>query len=195
MIRPLKSTEACDNVAQLIYQTDDVLFPFLFGKIDKAIPKLVDLIALEHNSFSYKHIIAYTENEEILGILLGYNPEEIVSEKEDRDFSNVFSKLEIFSLFCKHMILKPLDDKSDIDGFYIQNISVDEHHRGKGIGTQLIEHCFNEVRQKGINSVFLDVTIENEKAKKLYERKGFSVIKKKNLLFSLGGIYRMKKEL
>jgi len=56
MIRTLEKPDDIEKVASLIYTTDDSFFPFLFGKYEKAIPKLKHLILLENNSFSYKYI-------------------------------------------------------------------------------------------------------------------------------------------
>lgn len=196
MIRNLGKNEGSSELVELIYMTDTFLFPFLFGEIDKAIPKLVKLISMENNRFSYKNIIVCIENGEVKGMLVGFNPVEIKLKKEYIDFSKVLSKTEMISLLFKCCtILRSQGNKKDISGAYIQNISVGENCRGEGIGTKLIEYYSQNMKQQGTNSLFLDVPIENERAKKMYERRGFFTIKKIKIFLSSSGYYRMEKKL
>lgn len=48
-----------------------------------------------------------------------------------------------------------------------------EDFRGKGIGTALLEHLFNEAKQRGIKRLSLSVDPGNVAAVKLYQRFGF----------------------
>ncbi|MCD5397539.1 GNAT family N-acetyltransferase [candidate division NPL-UPA2 bacterium] len=193
MIRKLEKNDEILRVAHLIYQTDTLLFSFLFGKTDQAIPKLMKLISRENNLFSYKNILVYHESDRIKGILVGYHPAEISPKEQSVDLAEVFSVRERMSLFFKRLILKPLEDKKDVKGFYLQNIAVDESYRGKGIGSKLMEYYFRFLKQQGIKALFIDVSTKNGRAKHLYEKMGFSVVKKARISFLDEGIYRMKK--
>ncbi|WP_247681663.1 GNAT family N-acetyltransferase [Paenibacillus sp. Marseille-P2973] len=48
-----------------------------------------------------------------------------------------------------------------------------EDYRGKGIGKALLEHLFNEAKQRGIKRLSLSVDPGNVAAVKLYQRFGF----------------------
>lgn len=48
-----------------------------------------------------------------------------------------------------------------------------EEHRGKGIGTALLDHLFHEAKQRGIKRLSLSVDPGNLPAVKLYQRFGF----------------------
>ena len=56
---------------------------------------------------------------------------------------------------------------------YIDDISVTEEYRSKGVGSMLIARAENYITKLNINEVFLHVEQSNLKAKKLYERLGF----------------------
>ena len=51
-------------------------------------------------------------------------------------------------------------------------IVVDKAHRGKGIGTKLLEHVIKEAKRLGVKTLHLEV-YEGNPAQRLYERMGF----------------------
>ncbi len=57
----------------------------------------------------------------------------------------------------------------------IQNIGVTPGHRGYRIGTWLIHHAFRGFITEGIQLATLEVTAQNTKALRLYERLGFQI--------------------
>jgi len=193
-IRKLKKTDNIEKAANLIYQTDRSLSRFLFGKCEKAVPKLKNLILLEHNSFSYNHIFCFVDDQ-IQGILLGYEQKDIDENLQKNDFSASFSNFDLFLFQIKNLILNPILRKADPEEFYIQNICIDSNYRRKGIGSTLLENVTDYAKTRNINTLSLDVSIENKKAKRLYERIGFRTIKKNIYPFSNLGVYRMKKDI
>lgn len=58
------------------------------------------------------------------------------------------------------------------DEFYIDNIAVFRHHRGKGVGTAIIEALELEAKSRGGDFISLEVRVSN-KAAGLYKRLGF----------------------
>lgn len=191
MIRQLTESDDLNKVAELIYKTDDLLFPYLFGKQSKGIPKIIGLIKLDNNSFSYKNIICCVDDG-VEGILIGYDPSDIDKHLESEDYRKVFKSFDLIRLGLKMLPVKSIMDKKDIAGLYIQNICVDKCHRGKGIGSSLIDYYLEAAKRKNYQSVYLDVAFNNEKAKSLYERKGFTTVNKNKISFLKDGFYRMK---
>ena len=59
----------------------------------------------------------------------------------------------------------------------IQNLGIVPAHRGRGLGTCLLERALEGFRQAGLARVFLEVTADNEGAIRLYRRLGFRVVK------------------
>ena len=62
---------------------------------------------------------------------------------------------------------------SVLDEAHITKIAVKEGYRRHGVGRILLSGMFDEARERGINSITLEVRRSNEAAIKLYERMGF----------------------
>jgi ribosomal protein S18 acetylase RimI-like enzyme len=142
MIRPLDKNDDLQAVAELIYDTDDFIFPMMFGK-DKtdAIPKIVTLIELEGNYFSYQNIFVHIEQSTIHGICIAYQSDSKTKRSLEQTISAPFSPWESITVLSKITpIMFFLESKGDEDTLYIQNLCVDSSSRGKGIGTQLLEY-------------------------------------------------------
>jgi GNAT superfamily N-acetyltransferase len=59
----------------------------------------------------------------------------------------------------------------------VQNIGVLPEHRGRGLGTALIQTSMLGLQQVGITQVGLEVTAENHGAVKLYRQLGFRTVR------------------
>lgn len=57
----------------------------------------------------------------------------------------------------------------------IQSLRVHPHFRGAGIGSRLVEACEEYSRQRGHERISLSVALDNPRARRLYERLGYSV--------------------
>jgi ribosomal protein S18 acetylase RimI-like enzyme len=55
----------------------------------------------------------------------------------------------------------------------IQNVGITPAHRGRGVGTALIQAALFGFRQVGLPRAYLEVTAQNEGAVRLYKRLGF----------------------
>ena len=58
---------------------------------------------------------------------------------------------------------------------HIISIATLQEHRGKGIGTALIQRAMEEMRKGGCKEVFLEVRVTNEEAVALYRKLAFHV--------------------
>lgn len=63
------------------------------------------------------------------------------------------------------------------DEFYVGDVGIAPHLRGKGLGQRLLEHLHEEARQQGATTAILDVSMENPRAEALYTRLGYRVVK------------------
>ena len=193
-IRMMQAHDDATQVAELIYATDATLFPLLFGKRQKAVKNLVKLIKLENNSFSHKQIAVY-DDQGIKGIIIFYTSSELHGDQEFNDFIKAFNLFDLLRLLACSILLFPILNHTHTQGVYIQNICVDGSMRGKGIGTQLIHYVHARYLSSVERHIYLDVAIDNEKARKLYERENFVLVKKKHAwgLFPL--TFLMRKEV
>ena len=122
-----------------------------------------------------------------------WNPEIYISVEE------VISK-EYFKNLIKNEEIYIAKEDKEIVGYIIFNIKekenpimrykqlnidaicVDEKHRGKGIGTKLLEVVKEIAKSKGCTDLYLTVNQENENAIKVYEKLGFKV---KNIVYMM----------
>jgi ribosomal-protein-alanine N-acetyltransferase len=58
---------------------------------------------------------------------------------------------------------------------HIISIATLEAHRGKGVGTNLIQRAMDEMRKGGCKEVFLEVRVTNDDAVGLYKKLSFQV--------------------
>lgn len=59
----------------------------------------------------------------------------------------------------------------------IQNLGISPEHRGKGLGSCLLDHALWGFRRMGLTRAYLEVTAQNTGAVRLYERLGFRRVK------------------
>ena len=128
-------------------------------------------------------------------------------DKLEKAFSTVFSYKDYIlndfknNIFSKYFIYL---DKSNIIGFVnyyeiydkieIANIYVDEMNRNKKIGSKMIEYLINLAKQKNMENITLEVNINNNIARRLYEKYGFkAVAKRQNYYNGIDGILMERK--
>ncbi|MDY0074479.1 MAG: GNAT family N-acetyltransferase [Acholeplasmataceae bacterium] len=174
MIERMTRTHPVMQVAQILYRTDDFIFPFLFGKQEMGVKRLSKLLVQDNNSFSYQHIHVAVDKE-IVGVLLEHD-----THTRNHDFKAFFKAFGFFGLLwlaIKTIILAPLTFRSSKEGRYIQCLCVHPSHRGQGIGSSLLDDAFHRADKEGITTIELDVSIDNKPAQKLYEKFHFISIK------------------
>lgn len=90
----------------------------------------------------------------------------------------------IFILFSK------LDWKPTPNHAYLEAISVSATARGMGVGSLLLSHSMQLVKERGLQALELSVVFENKDAKRLYLKQGFDVVhsKKSPLLRAFTGV-------
>ena len=60
-----------------------------------------------------------------------------------------------------------------VDAWHVMNVAVDPEHRGRGVGTMLLERLFDLTATDAHRGYTLEVRVTNVKAIDLYERLGF----------------------
>lgn len=117
-------------------------------------------------------------------------------------FKKIISVYGILGGVLKAIALSMLGYKSKDNEIYIEAIVVSKFARGQGIGTKLLDAIFQFAREKEYKTVSLQVIDTNSKAKELYERLGFRVVKRiktwpinKIIGWSFREVFLMKKNI
>lgn len=166
------------KVSELIYETELEIFRSILGKNEtEAVKNIESLIRVGDNLFGSENIHMVSDGDhEVLGILVSFRGDEISFWKDLKAYAKIldFSGL-LGYLFKGTLINELLTARVGGEDYYISNIAVDPEFRGQGIGTCIVENALKLAKNSGCRKVILNVTLNNEKALKLYERFGFKV--------------------
>ena len=58
----------------------------------------------------------------------------------------------------------------------VLTLAVAEHRGGEGIGSALLDGLLTEAGRRGCTEIFLEVRVDNDRAQRLYRRRGFTDI-------------------
>ena len=186
------------EIAELAYITEPDLSMMLFGKNkEKAKRRIVKLIKNKSNSFSCKNIFLAFENNNVLGIIVGYSGNEINKEKENKAISETLDFLGVLRLiiYDKLLVRRILTTKIAPDDFYISVICVNNKHRRRGIGENLLNNAKIIAKEKKCTRIILDVSKENKNAISFYKKNGFKIYDEVNTRLFLHKINVLKMEL
>ena len=86
----------------------------------------------------------------------------LIAERQNRIIGYVYAAVEPLSS----------KDLSDECGF-IHDLLVDDAARGSGIGEALLDRALEWLREQGMPRVVLGTAAQNDRAKRLFERRGF----------------------
>ncbi len=128
------------------------------------------------HSYSFQNVTFVEHDEHIVGMALGFTAE------QNRRFSDQplkkaagYTALRMMAvkMLCAPMlrILKTIADGD----FYLLAIAIDKELRGEGVGSALMDSVEERARASGSTRLSLDVSAQNEGARRLYERRGMKV--------------------
>jgi [ribosomal protein S18]-alanine N-acetyltransferase len=63
------------------------------------------------------------------------------------------------------------------DALHISNFCVDPNWTGIGLGRRLLRHIIADAQQRQLKSIFLEVSVTNDRAYRLYSQHGFRIYK------------------
>lgn len=179
IVRKLNARDDSRAVAELIYYTDDYIFPYLYDNdLERARAVLCEMIASD-TLYHYKNITAAVLDEKIVGIVVAIEKPFTVTPESmidcfvragaivDERFRKVYR--EYYAL---------LDTRSE--GVYIANVCVNKLYRGMGIakkmlGAVLSDDCRYELETVKANgaafAVYTSAGFRTE-----YEYPGFTAV-------------------
>ncbi len=181
------------KVAELLYETDRIIFNFLYRNKSNAVKILEKLVMLGENNLGHEHIYVVTQNELVIGVLLYSlgNHHKLGELKFHIKNLNIIDAFRFLLIELKDSFILSHLKKCD---FYFAGVAVDEEFRRQGVGSLILDQGINLARKRGCERVVLDVSLDNIGAKMLYEKTGFKVFDKRSYPWFGGriGMYNME---
>jgi ribosomal protein S18 acetylase RimI-like enzyme len=195
--------EDVDWVAPLLFSAGPALFSYIFAAPpDQAQEILSQAFTYPYHAFSYEHTQVVEVNREPAGMMISYAG--VRKRQADEKVHAVMAR--ILPLLKLPKILVNLADltriKQDVapQDYYILGLSILPALRNQGLGSHLLNQAELQAQAQNCQSLCLDVTYSNAKAKALFERSGFQVTCSKTTsrfeqMTRAGGIHRLEKPL
>lgn len=175
MIREAKISDA-KTVARLIIQAmGELAYKFSNTSDYNATIKLFEHFFKEtNNQYSFENTLVYVnDNNEVLGSLNAYDGAKLIELRTNfLDYLSTHHGLNNFNP----------EPETQAGEFYLDTISVSPAAQGKGIGKQLIDAGIKLAEELGHTQVGLLVEVDNYKALKLYQKKGFEIKDEKKFI-------------
>ena len=179
LIRPAVPADS-DNVARLIYLSMGIEADWLFGqeKGHSTHQVLTRLFLKRGNRISYPLSSLAEQNGKVAGLLLAYPGGRLsrFNWMTGWQLLGVFGLAATVRLARKQSAYGELKE-TESDEFYISNLGVFPDLQGEGIGTMLMKRAEELARKAGLFKCSLIVTFGHEKARRLYEHLGYTVIR------------------
>lgn len=104
----------------------------------------------------------------------------IINDIIKSEFSTNYEKDSLFSNWYIYELDKNIVGFINYDTIYeqaeLEYIFVDKNYRNKGIASELLNKMTDDLRQKNINQITLEVRVDNEAAISFYEKNGFKKV-------------------
>ena len=172
-IRRLSDGDDLGTVAELIYEADNFVFPYLFNG-NKALAQQV-LMSMMHLDTVYKkeNIYVALMGEQIVGVMVvPETPIKIDVATYALAFESAGAMLdESFERVMREYYF-PLENEGK--GYFIANLCVGEMWRGQGIAGMLLTHVMSMLDSK--KDIYLECISTNSSAISIYHTYGFETL-------------------
>ena len=180
--------------AKFLDQASDGFIRFMLGA--KFAEVIADTFSIPAHDYSFENVVVAERHSVIVGTAAGYTAQQH-SECSDevlrssRGFSALRMTLVQLVFGSLWRFLNTIED----DDFYLQSIAVAPECRGEGIGSLLIDAMEKRAAGAEATRLVLDVAAKNEGARRLYERRGMTVVARSRSRLPIPQVLRMAKPL
>lgn len=157
----------------LLLAMEEIVYEFIDEKNHEKAMAFMDWCVYEEDTqYSYQNAWVAVNDTEIVGAVVLYDGSELLKLRNK------------VAEYLKNITLKPFnpEDETQSGEFYIDSFGVSLKHRGKGIGSKLLQFLIDEFVLNRKQTLGLLVDKDNPNAKRLYERLGFKVVGEKTLV-------------
>lgn len=137
-------------------------------------------VTVLRQSLRYENGLYVLSNNRVLGFVGLEKGDSFFAPLKYSAFLEAFGFLSATWRYVAYGIYRLFHGDIKNDAVHIDPIVVSSDARGMGIGTKLFEAAFELTKRLNRKKVILEVVDTNPKAKKLYERLGFQVVKEEN---------------
>ena len=170
IVRPLELKDDLKQVARLVYETDDYIFPYLFDRDIAAAEKVISAMIGRDTIYHYKNIVIALLEDKIAGIVvLQKTPIRINSDEMRACFLDTGLNLGAHFERVLREYYEPLQDEPE--GVYIANVCVDKAFRRMGVARKMLKAVLNDRE-----SYHLETVKGNAAALRLYQSLGFETV-------------------
>lgn len=164
--------ENVDQAAQLYWEAFGHKLGLVMGPREKALAFITRVIDPTHA------ISALDDSAQLLGVV-GFKTSKgaLVGGR----FQDLVAIYGLFGALWRASLLALLDREAENNRFLMDGIFVTAQARGKGIGSALLDAIAAEGKQRGYDSLRLDVINTNPRARALYERHNFTALRTKTM--------------
>lgn len=169
--RKTNEDDNLEEIAELLYLTDQYIYPYWFGSLENCKRELPALLLEDKFFFNINNLFIMKDvsNNKIIGVVC------VVDKNVDLSYD--YSKLEKVNeryRFTVNTYIKALiEEVKNADFAYISNVCVHPGYRGKHIGSIMVRQVIEVYRRKCFKEMALDVLADNSGAIKLYNNLGF----------------------
>ena len=190
-------------IANLICETTGHWGEMAFGLGDRqrAEEEMIKFASFENNRFSYKlaHILEIESRP--AGLLLSF-PGKRLRELEKpllKQFLGIYGLLDAVRAL-RWVVPAYLPPDALPDEYHIAHLAVIHAFRRQGIGRKLLEHAEGMARSNGLNKCSLEVGLDNQAARTLYDSYNYKIVgtfasKKNQERYGISGYERRVKVL
>ncbi len=196
-VRPARpSPDDGERFAQYLNVAADGLFQWMLGSRWAEI--IGNAFLTPGHDLSYEHVSFAETRSGVAGMISGYtSADHARSSNKPLEKAAGISRLRLWAAGVLASPVLSFIDRLDDGDWYLQAVAVDPTQRGQGIGSALLDHAETTARATGSQRLVLDVAVDNEAARILYERRGMAIeARSRSLpLIANSAVYRMAKIL
>ena len=171
IVRKATLDDDFERMAELIYETDDYIYPYWFNDdIEECKSTLSKLMKEDGFFFNYKsmYVAVDKSTNEIVGLTCFVTPK----TKLEYDYKPLQEKNDRYKFIIDEYIFGLIEEIKEYNAPYISNVSVYHNQRGRRIGSIMLKAVVLEQKEE-YKKILLDVLADNPSAIKLYENLGF----------------------
>lgn len=167
------SRHAADRVAELIFEADPALTSLIMGEREEAVERFKLLLGISSSPWSAERTLVALLDEEVVGVLVGaMGDEKAEADRKAAEWGRAMGlRWLLKSIRVGMKMAKAVTNDVADDEYYPLALTVSAEHRGKGIGSQMMEWIL-----QNHDRVVIDVNIDKQDAVRFYQRHGFEIV-------------------